>query len=82
MDQRRQVRPELDQVVLPQVRSQVRLALFVLAYNLANFMRKLNLKANLTGDDETLDSDQYPDQADQDGWAFGVPYQEASVSAC
>ena len=45
MDKRRQVRPELDQVVLPQVRGHIRfrLELFVLAYNLGNFMRRLAL---------------------------------------
>ena len=45
MDKRRQVRPELDQVVLPHkfVANQVRLGLFVLAYNLGNFMRRLVL---------------------------------------
>ena len=44
MDKRRQVRPELDQVVLPQVRGQSgQLELFVLAYNLGNSMRRLAL---------------------------------------
>ena len=44
MDKGRQIRPELDQVVVSQVvANQVRLALFVLAYNLGNFMSRLAL---------------------------------------
>ena len=60
------------------VANQVRLELFVLAYNLGNFMRR----ASLTGGNEALVSDQSSDQADQDGCATGTPRKEAGVSAC
>ena len=60
------------------VANQVRLWLFVLTYNLGNFMRRLVL----AGGYEALDSDQSSDQADQDGWATGAPRKEAGVSAC
>ena len=59
------------------VANQVRLWLFVLTYNLGNFMRRLVLP-----EDMALDSDQSSDQADQDGWATGTPRKEAGVSAC
>ena len=60
------------------VANQVRLWLFVLTYNLGNFMRRLAV----AGGYEALDSDQSSDQADQDGWATGTPRKEAGVSAC
>ena len=60
------------------VANQVRLWLFVLTYNLGNFMRRLVLPKDM----KPLDSDQSSDQADQDGWATGTPRKEAGVSAC
>ena len=48
MDKRGKVRPELDEVVLPQVRGQqVRLGLFIMAYNLGNFLRRLVLPESM-----------------------------------
>ena len=60
------------------VANQVRLWLFVLTYNLGNFMRRLVLPEDM----KHWDSDQSSDQADQDGWATGTPRKEAGVSAC
>ena len=57
------------------VANQVRLWLFVLTYNLGNFMRRL-----VAGGYEALDSDQSSDQAVK--WATGTPRKEAGVSAC
>ena len=48
MDKRGKARPELDEVVLPQVRGQsVRLGLFIMAYNLGNFLRRLVLPESM-----------------------------------
>ena len=58
--------------------NQVRLWLFVLTYNLGNFMRRLVLPEDMKHWTLTQSSD----QADQDGWATGTPRKEAGVSAC
>ena len=48
MDKRGKVRPELDEVVLPQVRGQSGQAgLFIMAYNLGNFLRRLVLPESM-----------------------------------
>ena len=60
------------------VANQVRLWLFVLAYNLGNFMRRLNF-ARVS---ETLVTAKRADQAHQDGWTSGAACQEVGVSAC
>ena len=59
------------------VANQVRLELFVLAYNLGN-----HEKASLTGGNEALVVDQSADQDDQDWRTVGAPCQKAGVSAC
>ena len=48
MDKRGKVRPELDEVVLPQVRGQSGQAgAFIMAYNLGNFLRRLVLPESM-----------------------------------
>ena len=60
------------------VANQVRLWLFVLAYNLGNFMRRLTLPEV----SETLVTAKRADQAHQDGWTSGAACQEVGVSTC
>ena len=60
------------------VANQVRLELFVLAYNLGNSIEK----ASLTGGNEALVVDQSADQDDQDWRTVGAPCRKADVSAC
>ena len=43
MDKRGKARPELDEVGHKFVANQVRLGLFIMAYNLGNFLRRLVL---------------------------------------
>ena len=79
VDQGGQVRPELDQTVLSQVRGQPG---ETMAVRPGLQPGQLHEKAGVAGGYEALDSDQSSDQADQDGWATGTPCQEAGVSAC
>jgi len=79
VDQRGQVRPELDPAFLPQVRGQPGEAM---AVRPGLQPGQLHEKAGVAGGYEALDSDQSSDQADQDGWATGPPRKEAGVSAC
>ena len=74
MDKRGKVRPELDEVCHKFVANQVRLGLFIMAYNLGNFLRRLVLPS--------LVADQSSDQDDQDRRTVGAPCQKAGVSAC
>ena len=60
------------------VANQVRLWLFVLAYNLGNFHEK----ADFARVSETLVTAKRADQAHQDGWTSGAACQEVGVSAC
>ena len=79
MDKRRQVRPELDEVVLPQVRGQSGQAGVV---RTGLQLGQLHEKASLTGGNEALVVDQSADQDDQDledgwcampeGWCFSL----------
>ena len=59
------------------VANQVRLWLFVLTYNLGNFMRRLVLPEDMKHWTLRQSSDQAVD-----GWATGTPRKEAGVSAC
>jgi hypothetical protein len=68
MDKRRQIRPELDQAVLSQVRSQPGKAR---AVRTGLQPGQLHEKAGLAGGDEALVADQSSDPADQDGRATG-----------
>ena len=79
MDERRQVRPELDEVVLPQVRGQSGQAGVV---RTGLQLGQLHEKASLTGGNEALVVDQSADQDDQDWRTVGAPCQKAGVSAC
>ena len=83
MDKRRQVRPELDQVVLPQVRGQSGQAGVV---RTGLQLGQLHEKASLTGGNEALVEalvvDQSADQDDQDWRTVGAPCRKAGVSAC
>ncbi len=72
-------RPELDEVVLPQVRGQSGQAG---AIRTGLQLGQLHEKASLTGGNEALVVDQSADQDDQDWRAVGVPRQKAGVSAC
>ena len=60
------------------VANQVRLWLFVLAYNLG----QLPEKAGVAGGYEALFADQSSDQADQNRRTVGTSCQEAGVSTC
>ena len=60
------------------VANQVRLWLFVLAYNLG----QLHEKAAFARVSETLVTAKRADQAHQDGWTSGAACQEVGVSAC
>ena len=60
------------------VANQVRLWLFVLAYNLGI----LHEKADFARVSETLVTAKRADQAHQDGWMSGAACQEVGVSAC
>ena len=60
------------------VANQVRLELFVLAYNLGNSMRRLALPEAM----KHWSVDQSADQDDQDWRTVGAPCQKAGVSAC
>ena len=79
MDKRRQVRPELDEVVLPQVRGQSGQAGVV---RTGLQLGQLHEKASLTGGNEALVVDQSADQDDQDWRTVGAPCRKAGVSAC
>ena len=79
MDKRRQVRPELDQVVLPQVRGQSGQAGVV---RTGLQLGQLHEKPSLTGGNEALVVDQSADQDDQDWRTVGAPCRKAGVSAC
>jgi len=78
VDQGGQIRPELDQVVLPQVRGQPGEASAVRAGLQPG---QLPAQVGLTGGDEALVADQYSDQDYQDWRAVGTPCQEAGVPA-
>ena len=79
MDKGRQIRPELDQVVVSQVRGQS---------GQAGTLRtglqpgQLHEKADLTGGDEALVVDQSANQADQDRRAVGAPCPKVGIPAC
>ena len=79
MDKRRQVRPELDEVVLPQVRGQSGQAGVV---RTGLQLGQLHEKASLAGGNEALVVDQSADQDDQDWRTVGAPCRKAGVSAC
>ena len=79
MDERRQVRPELDEVVLPQVRGQSGQAG---AIRTGLQLGQLHAQAGLTRGDEAPVADQSSDQDDQDRRTVGAPCQKAGVSAC
>ena len=78
MDKRGKIRPELDPVVLPQVRGQpgevgtVRIGLQP---------GKLHEEAGVTGVDETLVADQSSDQDDQNRRTVGAPCQKVGIPA-
>jgi len=79
MDQGRQIRPELDQVVLSQIPSQPGEVVVVRPGLQPGQPLE---EAGLAGGDEALVADQSSDSADQDWRATGTPRQEAGVSAC
>ena len=60
------------------VANQVRLGLFIMAYNLGNFLRRLVLPESM----KHWSADQSSDQDDQDRRTVGAPCQKAGVSAC
>ena len=72
-------RPELDEVVLPQVRGQSGQAGVV---RTGLQPGQLHEKASLTGGNEALVVDQSADQDDQDWRTVGAPCRKAGVSAC
>ena len=78
MDKRRQVRPELDPIVLPQVRSQPGKAR---AVHPGLQLGQLLEKAGLAGGNEALVVDQSADQNDQDRRSVSAPCQKTGVSA-
>ncbi len=77
MDKRGQVRPELDQVVLSQIRGQSGQAGVV---RTGLQLGQLHAKAGLTRGNEALVADQSSDQDDQDRRTIGTPCQKAGVS--
>ncbi len=79
MDQRGQVRPELDPAFLPQVRGQPGEAM---AVRPGLQPGQLPEKAGVAGGYEALVADQSSDQADQNRRTVGTSCQEASVSTC
>ena len=82
MDKRGKVRPELDEVVLPQVRGQPGQAGVVRTGLSFRGRRQLDAQAGLTRGDEALVADQSSDQDDQDRRTVGAPCQKAGVSTC
>ena len=60
------------------VANQVRLGLYVMAYNLGNFLRRLAVPEEMKHWSLTSHSN----QDDQDWRAVGAPCQKAGVSAC
>ena len=79
MDKGGEVRPELDQAVMPQVRGQPGEAG---AVHPGLQPGELGQKAGLAGGDKALVADQSSDQANQDRWAAGTTRSQTGVSAC